>query len=517
MTRRREVIVAAAGLAALTAAAFIIRAERLPVASRVLSDRCATPVSVIEPDPAIARAIFLAPQNERLPSAIVIHGLSGNRRIMYSIGQSLAQTGLRAYLLDSPGEGDSTGQFSYAAAESCAMKAVRSLESRGEISIPRTLLIGHSLGGAIAVRLADSFPEAAGTIAISPAPLTPPHHAPANLLVMSAQFDPPQLVRAARSLITDMHGVREAPNDFAQRRAVGFQSFSLAMHTSVLTDSRVEAALAAWALRSLDAVPVKLNATREIAALLAIALGAIGIAAIVPLAATSACALFGAQLSSSSAAAARPVTSGRGIVAACVAAVVAAGLLLLGVPLRALHLYSADYLVSLISLTGLLLLAALPREIRGAFRGSIRAHVAAIAFGICVCAAFAAWFNWQFADLWPNAPRWLLILPLAAVTWPYFAAEELALGAMGARTARERWLTFIAMRGGLLAALVLGYFGFGNGEFLPVLISPALGLVSVCQRAATDTLQRRTRSLAAAATLDAILAAWFLAAVFPLR
>jgi hypothetical protein len=73
------------------------------------------------------------------------------------------------------------------------------------------------------------------------------------------------------------------------------------------------------------------------------------------------------------------------------------------------------------------------------------------------------------------------------------------------------------MRLALLAALVLGYFGFHNGEFLPVLISPALGLVSVCQRAASDTLQRRTRSLAAAATLDAILAAWFLAAVFPLR
>jgi hypothetical protein len=197
--------------------------------------------------------------------------------------------------------------------------------------------------------------------------------------------------------------------------------------------------------------------------------------------------------------------------------VVASGLLLLGVPLRALHLYSADYLASFISLTGLLLLVALPREIRGAFRGSIRAHAAAIALGICVCAAFGAWFNWQVADLWPNVPRWLLMFPLAAVTWPYFAAEELALSAVGARSGRARWLVFVAMRGALLAALILGYFGFRNGEFLPVLISPALGLVSICQRAASDTLQRRTRSLAAAATVDAILAAWFLAAVFPLR
>jgi pimeloyl-ACP methyl ester carboxylesterase len=517
MTRRREVIVAAAGLAALVAAAFIIRVERLPVTNRVLSDRCATPVSVIEPDPAIARAIFLTPRNEPLPSAIVIHGLSGNRRIMYSIGQSLAQTGLRTFLLDSPGEGDSTGQFSYAAAESCAMQAVRSLENSGEISMPRTLLIGHSLGGAIAVRLADDFPDAAGTIAISPAPLTPPRHAPADLLVLSAQFDPPQLVRAARALITDMHGLREAPTDFAQRRAVGFQSFSLAMHTSVLNDPRVETALTMWTLRSLEAIPVQFNATREVVALLAIVIGAIGIAAMVPFVATSSCALLGAKPSAISVAAVQPVRGSRAIGTSAAAAIVTAGLLLLGVPLRALHLYSADYLASFISLTGLLLLAALPREFRGAFRGSIRAQAAAIVFGICVCAAFAAWFNWQFADLWPNAPRWLLILPLAAVIWPYFAAEELALGALTARSGQARWLLFGAMRLALLTALVLAYFGFGNREFLPVLISPALGLVSVCQRAASDALQRRTRSFAAAATLDAILAAWFLAAVFPLR
>lgn len=516
MSHRAELASAIAGVVILAAAVFVINAERLPVRDFVLDDRCHTPVSLIEPPGHSARGdVGSAPAIA--PAAVVIHGLSANRRVMYSIGQSLARAGFRAYLLDSPGEGDGTGKFSFAAAESCAGDATQALVSRGEISPPETVLVGHSLGGAIAIRLADRFPDAAGTIAISPAPLVPPLHAPADVLVMSAQFDPPELAGPARGLVRQLGGVRDSAEDFRLRRAVGFERVPLAMHSSVLADSLVNSRLAAWSRQSLGLNPNQSKRSPEIIVLIAFLIGGAGIAATLGFIATLTCRLLDAGRTDLRVSGPGAIPAAKTILLTCLAAVFSAALLIPGIPLRMLHLYSADYLASFLSLTGLLLLVLLPREIRASFRGSAREILAAVILAVFVAVPFALWTNWQFADLWPNAPRALLILPLAAVTWPYFAAEEVALGPLCARSGAARWLFFGAMRLVLLGALALAYFGFKNGEFLPVLMSPAFALVSLGQRAASDLLQRRAPSLAGAATLDAILAAWFLAATFPLR
>jgi uncharacterized membrane protein HdeD (DUF308 family) len=93
----------------------------------------------------------------------------------------------------------------------------------------------------------------------------------------------------------------------------------------------------------------------------------------------------------------------------------------------------------------------------------------------------------------------------------------LALGPLRVSNRSRRWGIFLGLRLELFFALALGYYGFGSGEFLPLLIAPALLILSVAQRLGGDALRRRTGSAAAAATFDAILAAWFLATVFPLR
>jgi hypothetical protein len=64
---------------------------------------------------------------------------------------------------------------------------------------------------------------------------------------------------------------------------------------------------------------------------------------------------------------------------------------------------------------------------------------------------------------------------------------------------------------------VLGYFGFANGVFLPILISPFMLAISIAQREGSDLLRSRGGDAIASATFDAILAAWFFAAVFPLQ
>lgn len=481
-----------------------------------LNDSCHTPVSVIEPASSSPEG---QPGTVPLaqPAAIVIHGLSANRRVMFSIGQTLARAGFRAFLFDSPGEGDSSGRFSFAAAESCAEDATGYLVANRLISMDHTVLVGHSLGGAIGIRLADRFPDAAGTIAVSPAPLVPPRHVPANVLIMSAQFDPPELAGPARKLVQQLGGLRTAPGDFSSRRAVGFERVPWAMHSSVLADSFVNGQIARWARESIGLEADVANDSRELFVLVSFVLGSAGIAATFPFFATLLCNSLGIPAVPTSKGLGLPLPFGRLALMLALATIISVALLLLGVPLRILHLYSADYLASFLSLAGLILIALLPQRARAAFRFDAKHVLAAIILAVTIACAAALWTNWQFADLWPTARRALLILPLAAITWPYFAAEETAIGPAGARSTANRWLIFAAMRFILLAAMVLGFYGFANGEFLPVLMAPALALVSLGQRAASELLQRRAPSLAGAATLDAILTAWFLAAVFPIR
>ena len=201
-----------------------------------------------------------------------------------------------------------------------------------------------------------------------------------------------------------------------------------------------------------------------------------------------------------------------------VVAIVAAGLLIPGVPLRALHLYAADYLTSFLMFAGLLLLALIPRAIRADAGIAARKVLAGVALGLIAAMALGAALNWQIFDFWPNAPRWWRFAPLVLACWPYFAAEELALGPLRRSTGNfGRWGVFLGLRVELFLALALGYFGFRSGQFLPLLLAPALLILSIAQRFGGDALRRRTGSAAAAATFDAILAAWFLATVFPLQ
>ena len=51
---------------------------------------------------------------------------------------------------------------------------------------------------------------------------------------------------------------------------------------------------------------------------------------------------------------------------------------------------------------------------------------------------------------------------------------------------------------------------------LLILLAPYFAAVSLGQRLGADSLRRRTGSAAAAAIFSAILAAWFMAGVFPL-
>src|SRR4029077_2162738 len=128
-------------------------------------------------------------------SVVLFHGISANRKIMSYLARGFAEQGLRVYVPDLPGHGRTAGPFSPARAEQCGEALLRELLARGIIRADRTILAGHSMGGAIAERIAARV-SVAGLIAVSPAPMRAAHGVTAEKLLFR---DPPDL--PANSLV----------------------------------------------------------------------------------------------------------------------------------------------------------------------------------------------------------------------------------------------------------------------------------------------------------------------------
>src|SRR6202171_5524283 len=115
---------------------------------------------------------------------VLLHGLAANKKIMSYLARGFASENLRVFVPDLPGHGRTPGPFSFERAESCAGALVQELTARRAIDPQRTMLAGHSMGGAIAIRVAARV-GVAGVIAISPAPQRPAHGVPPDMLPYS--------------------------------------------------------------------------------------------------------------------------------------------------------------------------------------------------------------------------------------------------------------------------------------------------------------------------------------------
>src|SRR5712664_3631235 len=122
-------------------------------------------------------------------SVLLFHGISANKKIMSYLARGFAEQGLLVYVPDLPGHGRTPGPFSPARAELCGQALLRELAARGLADPDRTILAGHSMGGAIAERIAERVPVA-GLIAISPAPMKAEHGVTVEKLLFR---DPPDL------------------------------------------------------------------------------------------------------------------------------------------------------------------------------------------------------------------------------------------------------------------------------------------------------------------------------------
>jgi len=514
--RRVPIALALVGAALLLLGAHWIRRAELPHRDIFIDGRnCHTPATVLDPPPGIAP----------VGSAIVLHGLSADRRVMMYLGSDFAGHGFRTYLFDLAGHGDDTDAFTFPHAEQCAAVATDALTRSGAIDPRKTILLGHSMGGEIAVRMADHDPVAA-TIALSPAPMTLPRRMPSNLLVIAGGLDLWPVKREARALAAAADGDRTAPSDFAEQRAFELVVLPLATHTTGLVDRGVAHRAELWAMQALfpgvSSKTLALNldlATYQAFGkgrrrLAGAVLGLIGLALVFPLALASASKLAGpAQQDASSGRPSRALAAAEGAAGALAAVLI----LSLGVPLGFLHLYAGGYLVSLLLIDGAILVALNAKAAKGAWSPHARAILAAALLAFAIFLATGAWLNWQLADMWMNAPRWLRFAGILPAAFVFCFAEETVLGPVerGSRRALRYFISLV-LRLEIWLACLLAYYRLAHGEVLILILFFALGGFSVLQRLATDGLRARTGSPIGAALFGAILAAWFVAAIFPL-
>jgi pimeloyl-ACP methyl ester carboxylesterase len=183
---------------------------------------------------------------------VLFHGLAANKKILSHLARGFADQNLRVFVPDLPGHGRTEGPFSFERAESCAEAMVRELIARRAIDPQRTMLAGHSMGGAIAIRVAARI-GVAGVVAISPAPMRAAHGVPGDALPYT---NPPSLPphTLAISAAFEPFGIREIARDLITGDATGTGKYLLipgATHVSVLYDTRVVRASQEWSAATL--------------------------------------------------------------------------------------------------------------------------------------------------------------------------------------------------------------------------------------------------------------------------
>jgi pimeloyl-ACP methyl ester carboxylesterase len=452
---------------------------------------------------------------------VLLHGLSANKRIMSYATEGFALQGLRVFVPDLPGHGRSDGPFSFERADQCSENLLRELVARGLVDPERTILAGHSMGGAIALRVASREPVA-GAVAISPAPVRPIpglpaetmpfrdfEKLPAHSLLMNGSWEAGSTNRSA----TDLMSSGDATSQYLL--------IPRATHVSILFDGKAMSAAQNWAVNVLHIERHQgLPSHGSIAGFL------LGLAGILTLTGAFVREILenkkqAGPLTESATGISKP----RAFLEFAIIAFGAVGLLHFWIPLRALHLFEGDYLASLLLVVGVVLLLLNWNSLRKMFvtietdaQPSRPRYVSVLAAGfgaLLLYALFGAWCELSFMEAWPTAARMVRFLPVLVAVLPAHLAEELLLGPANPSGKFKRLSTALALRLVVWIAIVAGIFLLHSGEILPVVLVPSFALFCLGQRWGMDVVREVTASAAAAALFGAILLAGFCLVVFP--
>jgi pimeloyl-ACP methyl ester carboxylesterase len=456
-------------------------------------------------------AIVEKPVGGGLGSVLLFHGISANKKIMWYWARGFAEQGLRVYVPDLPGHGRTSGPFSPARAEQCGEALLRELLARGVISGERTILAGHSMGGAIAERIAARVPVA-GLIAISPAPMRAAHGVTAEKLLFR---DPPDL--PANSLVLvgslELGSLRRNASDLVGSRSDETSKYIEipgASHVSVLFNRAALQAARDWSahLLPLSATP-GFPSRRQLVGALG---GFVGILLIAGPFLREVLGNNGSEEKS-------PTSAGVGLARLLLefgaGSVLIVLVLRFWVPLKAILLFQGDYLASMVLLLGAWLMAMHWRTLRMAITNS--RHVLAAGFaGIVLLLVCTAWFELTFYEAWLTAAKWSRFPFLVMAFSPCLLAEETLLGPLGEGKRGRRLALALTLRLITWGAMMGGVLFLRNGEILMGLLSVYMAVFNLIQRSGMDIVRSESGSATAAALFGAILQAGFCLVIFPL-
>jgi len=460
-------------------------------------------------------------------SVVLLHGLAANKKVMSFMARGFALQNLRVFVPDLPGHGRTPGPFSFGHAESCSDSFVRQLIGRGAIDPKRTILAGHSMGGAISERIAARVPVA-GVIAISPAPMvttygvpasmlpfTNPPLAPAHTLVLSGSLEPRSVRNSARALVS------------GENASSGkYEVIPRSTHVSLLFDRDVIAASQQWAARVLG-----LDASVKIPPRFPLLGGFAGLTGIFLLAGPFLReALGNNSLAVSSEAAANlsnvqyegveprgSTVSARAFIVFTLIGLATVLLLRAWNPFHFFRLFEGDYFAGFLFILGLALLVFHRKKIRELWPCKPMHLLGAAFAAVVVPLLIYAWMDLTLSEAWWTPSRWLRFPALIVAVLPIHMAEELTLDPM-----LKKGLSTLRLAHALLlriiiwAALLVGILALHNGEILVLLMAPYFALFCLLQRTGMDVVRSNTGSALAAALFGAILLAGFCVVVFPI-
>jgi len=445
-------------------------------------------------------------------SVLLFHGISANKKIMSYLARGFAEQGLRVYVPDLPGHGRTPGPFSPARAEECAESLLRELLGRGMISGERTILAGHSMGGAIAERVATRVPVA-GLIAISPAPMRTAKGLTAEKLLFSNRPElPPNSLLMVGSL--ELESMRLNASDLVATRSDGttkYMEVPGATHVSILFNSVAMRSAEEWGAHILNlASAAALPSHRPL-------IGALtGFAGIVLLAGPFLREAAGKKKEEEVARTGPVVKVPRLFLEFAVGSTMVVILLRFWIPLKAIRLFQGDYLASLQFLFGALLVAMHWSCVRKVMKNSSHRLMALGFAGVLLLFLSTTWFDLTLYEAWLTAAKWARFPFLLAALLPYHLAEETLLGPAPKGGRQRRLLLALTLRLITWGAMMGGILFLHNGEILMGLLSVYMALFNLIQRSGMDIVRTETGSATATALFGAILQAGFCLVIFPL-
>jgi pimeloyl-ACP methyl ester carboxylesterase len=452
------------------------------------------------------------PEGATKGSVVLFHGICANKKIMSYPARGFAEQGLRVYVPDLPGHGRTPGPFSPARAEHCGESLIRELLARGAITPDRTILAGHSMGGAIAVRIASRVPVA-GVIAISPAPMQAAHGVSPEKLLFR---DPPALPPHALVIIggLELESMRGNAMDLVasnKDESAKYLDIPRASHVSILFDSSAMRAAQEWSAKFLRFSPTKTLPSHR--ALVGAAAGFVGLLLIAGPFLREAVGKTGQQPVDNTSA---PVSVPRLFLEFGAGAILVVLLLRFWIPLKGIGVFQGDYLASFLLLLGVALLAAHWSAVRLTLAASPGPVLAAAFAGLTLLLLLTAWFDLTFSEAWLTVSKWARFPFLVVVLFPYHIAEEALLGPVQPGRRWRRLSLALSLRLLAWGAIMGGVLFLHSGEILMGLLALYMALFNLLQRSAMDVVRNETGSAAAAALFGAILLAGFCLVIFPI-